>query len=97
MAISKYEHKVTADEVGLTINQILKHNYNFSVRFKTKMKYQSLVDLNGEITKGYIKPAEGDIISVRLPEESSDFPPEDIPLDIIYEDDDIIVINKQPG
>lgn len=97
MAISKYEHKVTADEVGLTINQILKRNYNFSVRFKTKMKYQSLVDLNGEITKGYIKPAEGDIISVRLPEESSDFPPEDIPLDIIYEDDDIIVINKQPG
>lgn len=97
MAISKYEHKVTADEVGLTINQILKRNYNFSVRFKTKMKYQSLVDLNGEITKGYIKPAEGDIISVRLPEESSDFPPEDIPLNIIYEDDDIIVINKQPG
>ena len=97
MANSKYEHKVTADEVGLTINQILKQNYHFSVRFKTKMKYQSLVDLNGEITKGYIKPAEGDTISVRLPEESSDFPPEDIPLDIIYEDDDIIIINKQPG
>ena len=97
MSTSKYEHKVTAEEVGLTINQILKQNFKFSARFKTKIKYQKLIDLNGHLAPGYIKPIAGDIISVRLPEETSDFPPEDIPLDIIYEDDDIIVVNKQPG
>lgn len=93
----KYEHKVTNEESGLTINQILRANYRFSARFKTKMKYQSLIDLNGSPAKGYIKPEVGDIIAVRLPEEKSDFIPEDIPIDIIYEDDDLIVINKQPG
>ncbi|MBR2674599.1 MAG: RluA family pseudouridine synthase [Mogibacterium sp.] len=95
--MSKYEHIVKDEELGMTVNQILRANYKFSVRFKTKMKYQSLVDLNGTPTKGYIKPEVGDIIAVRLPEEMSDFEPEDIPIEIIYEDDDIIIINKQPG
>ena len=95
--MAKYEHLVTEDEYGLTINQILRRSYKFSARFRTKMKYQQLVDLNGTPAPGYVKPAVGDLIGVRLPEESSDFPPEDIPLDIIYEDDDIMIINKQPG
>ena len=95
--MAKYEHVVTTEESGLTINQILRKNYKFSSRFRTKMKYQSLVDLNGTPTPGYIKPGVGDVIGVRLPEESSDFTPEDIPLDIVYEDDDIIVVNKQAG
>ena len=84
--MAKYEHIVTNEEAGLTINQILRQNYKFSSRFRTKMKYQSLVDLNGSPAPGYLRPAAGDVIGVRLPEESSDFPPENIPLDIIFED-----------
>lgn len=95
--MAKYEHTVTTEETGLTINQILKRNYKFSSRFKTKMKYQSLVDLNGTPAPGYLRPEVGDVIGVRLPEETSDFEPEDIPLNIIYEDEDLILINKQPG
>lgn len=95
--MAKYEHVVTTEEEGQTINQILRANYRFSARFRTKMKYQSLVDLNGVQTPGYIRPSAGDVIGVRLPEETSDFEPEDIPLDIVYEDDDMLFINKQPG
>ena len=95
--MAKYEHTVTSEESGLTINQILRKNYRFSSRFRTKMKYQSLVDLNGTPTPGYVRPGVGDVIGVRLPQESSDFEPEDIPLDIVYEDDDLIVVNKQAG
>ncbi len=95
--MAKYEHRVTDEELGLTINQILRRNYDFSARFRTKIKYQSLVDLNGTPVPGYIKPDVGDVVSVRLPAEFSDFTPEDIPLDIIYEDSDLIIINKQAG
>ena len=95
--MAKYEHTVTAEEYGMSINTILRLNYRFSSRFRTKIKYQHLVDLNGEPAPGYIKPEIGDIIGVRLPEESNDFPPEDIPLEIVAEDDDLLIINKQPG
>ncbi len=97
--MSKYTHTVTEAEAEekLTINQIIKRNFKFSRRFKTKMKFQALIDLNGEPSPGFLTPKPGDIISIRLPEEGSDFPPEDIPVDIIYEDDDIIIVNKQPG
>ena len=95
--MAKYEHIVTTEESGLTINQILRMNYKFSARFRTKMKSQSLVDLIGTPTPGYVKPGVGDVIGVRLPEETSDFEPEEIPLDIVYEDDDLIIVNKQPG
>ena len=95
--MGKYNHKVTESDIGLSINQIIKANFKLSSRFKTKMKFQKLVDLNGIPTPGFIKPDVGDVISIRLPEESSDFPAEDIPIDVIYEDDDLMFINKQPG
>lgn len=44
------------------------------------------------------KPSCGQRIEIRLPPPEPAEPlPEDIPLDILYEDDDIIVLNKQPG
>ena len=50
----------------MSINQIIKANFKFSSRFKTKMKFQKLVDLNGIPTPGFIKPDVGDIISIRF-------------------------------
>ena len=39
----------------------------------------------------------GDVLQVRFPEESSYFEPEDIPLAVVYEDEDLLVVDKQPG
>ena len=53
------------------------------------------VTVNGAKTKaGYIL-TYGDTIDVNIPEpEVIDICAEDIPLDVVYEDDDVIVINK---
>lgn len=49
------------------------------------------------VTKKY-QPKDGDIIEIDLPDpESLDLVPENIPLDILYEDDDVIVVNKPQG
>ena len=97
--MSDFNYTVTADDVaaGLTIKQLVRTNFTFSSRMMTKLKQQHLVKLNGQDIPWWISPAEGEIISVLLPEEKSDFPPEDIPISVVYEDDDILVINKQPG
>lgn len=51
----------------------------------------------GRLTKNY-KMRAGDVIIIALPEpEPCDAQPENIPIDIIYEDSDIIVVNKPEG
>ncbi len=50
-----------------------------------------------EVAKNY-KLRAGDVVEIELPEPVSDkAEPEDIPLDVVYEDDDIIVVNKPCG
>ena len=45
-----------------------------------------------------LKPKAGDIVEVIVPDPKElDVEPEDIPLDIVYEDDDVIVVNKPRG
>ena len=57
------------------------------------------VSVDGEVkTKGNLKVSLGQSIELEVPEmESLDAQPQDIPLDIIYDDDDIVVINKPAG
>ena len=57
-----------------------------------------LVQVNGKSAKPAQGIAEGDEICCTLPDPVEiSARPEDIPLDIVYEDDDIAVINKQQG
>lgn len=54
-----------------------------------------LIKVNGKKTKASYKVHEGDEVSVTIPEpREAKAVPEDIPLNILYEDSDIIVINK---
>jgi len=49
------------------------------------------------IAKNY-KMREGDTLEIELPEpETADAEPENIPIDVVYEDEDIIVVNKPKG
>ncbi|WP_314584430.1 RluA family pseudouridine synthase [Paenibacillus terrigena] len=54
--------------------------------------------VNGRVVKSNYKLAEGDRITLTIPEVSPvDIVPEDIPLEIAYEDHDVVVINKPRG
>ena len=57
------------------------------------------VTINGLVqTNPKAKVAEGDLVSITVPvAEESHIKPEDIPLDVIFEDDDLIVVNKPAG
>lgn len=54
--------------------------------------------VNGEPVKAKYTVKEGDIISYQLPEEEIlDYEAEDFPIDIVYEDEDLAIINKAQG
>ena len=57
-----------------------------------------LILVNSKPEKSSYKLREKDLITVKdFPNETSDLDAEDIPLDIVYEDDDVMVINKPKG
>lgn len=59
---------------------------------------QGLVTVNGMPTKASYEPAAGDRVEVNLPPPPpSEVVPEEIPLDILYEDEWMLAINKQAG
>ena len=54
--------------------------------------------VNGRLSKAKYAVKEGDVITYELPEEEVlEYKAEDIPLDIIYEDADVAVVNKPQG
>lgn len=100
--MAKFKHIVTEQDIDskgelLPIKSLIRKHFTFSSRLFAKLKRMNLVMLNGEPVAGWITPKIGDEISVILPEESSDFPPENIPIYPVYEDDDLLLLNKQPG
>jgi 23S rRNA pseudouridine1911/1915/1917 synthase len=54
--------------------------------------------VNGRTVKTNYKLSEGDLVAVQIPEAiEAAIEPENIPLDVVYEDSDVIVINKPRG
>ncbi len=63
-----------------------------------KLIEKNLIKVNGKCVKSKYLVKEGDYILVELPEPKRlEIVPENIPLDIVYEDEDIAVINKPQG
>ena len=59
---------------------------------------EGCVTLNGKKPKKNDRLAEGDQISLEIPDPKEvDIAPKDIPLEIVYEDEDVLVINKPKG
>ena len=60
---------------------------------------EGLVRVNGQVVKANFKVKPGDKVVVLSYEEPEDYQvePEDIPLNIFYEDDDLVIVNKSPN
>ena len=95
--MTQFTYIVTENDKELTVKELLKRNFHFSSRLLTKIKQQDLAKLNNMPVRGWMKPSPGDELTVTLPPETSDFPPEDIPISVVFEDESLLVINKQPG
>lgn len=59
---------------------------------------QGLVILNGMLPKPSHRVAAGDTVTIRIPKSTpSTLEPEPIPIDIVYEDDELLVVDKPAG
>ena len=87
------------EDVGTRIDVFLAENMeDLSRSGVQKLIDEGMITLNGGKTKANYKLREKDVIDVTVPEvKEVEILPEDIPLDILYEDEDVIVVNKPQG
>jgi 23S rRNA pseudouridine1911/1915/1917 synthase len=84
---------------GWRVDHFLARLYpNYSRALFQKAIEQHAVTVNGLPVKASRRLRVNDLLSVRLPEQADQtLPPEDLPLDIVYEDESLVVINKAAG
>lgn len=92
------ELTVDATMTGRIDKQLAHHLSQFSRSQLQRWIEDGHVKVNGEQVKPKYKLAVGDRVTIE-PEQPQkiDLEPENIPLDIVYEDDDVIVVNKPQG
>ena len=90
------EIKVSED-LNVRIDNYLSNVLDESRSKITKMIKDNYILVNNKSTKASYIPKQGDIINIEEYIENMDVLPEKMDLDIVYEDDDVIVINKGNG
>jgi 23S rRNA pseudouridine1911/1915/1917 synthase len=91
--------KLTADEPGARLDKYLAGHFPDLSRTQVqKLIGEGLVMVNGKQGKAGLKLESGDRIDIKQPPPAPTAPePEDIPLNILYEDDDLLVLDKPAG
>ena len=95
---SKLIIDVPDEETGERIDSFLSGKTEFTrTRIQQLIKDRNIT-VNGKATKSSYKIEENDEIAIEVPEvETTEIKPENIKIDIVYEDSDVAVINKQAG
>lgn len=95
-------HRFEADkgQEPLRIDKFLINRIENASRSKIQAAAESgNIHVNGSEVKSNYRVKPGDVIQVLMPHppRNKEILPENIPLNIVYEDDTLVVINKQPG
>ena len=92
-------YQIRESDFGLRVEQYLRHKgYSYQNLTQLKKMPESIL-INGVWSYMRSPLACGDILTVHIRETdcSAHIPPVQLPLDIIYEDDDLLVVNKPAG
>jgi len=95
-----YRFNVDKGQSQLRIDKYITDHMEQTSRHRVQLAIESeYVRVNNKVVKANYKVKPLDIITIVMPYERHGFEaaPENIPLDIIYEDDDLLVINKPAG
>jgi len=93
------EYQYIADTSGVRLDAFVAASCpELSRTHARKLIDEGFIKVNGKIAKASHKLNTGDSVKITIPPEPlSTLSPEAIPLDIIYEDDDLLVIDKPAG
>lgn len=93
-------HTVTAAQDGRTVRELLRSLWHIDHALLSRLKFRGAITVNGlpVTVRAAVRP--GDILRVDVsdpPGENPHIRPVDFPLDILYEDEDLLLLNKPAG
>lgn len=95
--MSVLEKTVTSEYEGKSIREYLKEELSLSTRLIRSASIEQRILINKEAVRMRKKVHEGDLVEVILSrKESQNIDPEKMDLDIVYENSEILVLNKKP-
>lgn len=97
--VDKFEITVQKKDSGMRLDKFLIDNMDSHSRsFIQRLVQEAFISVNGKPSKKNFRVKEGDIIAVTIPKPRSPVvEAADIPLDIVYEDSWLLVVNKPAG
>ena len=92
------ELTITARTSGIRLDKYIADNSEISRSFAAKLAEDGKITVNGKAADKKTKLNAGDEIIIEIPSpQTLEAQPQDIELDIVYEDDYVIVVNKPQG
>ena len=92
------EYTAKKDDVGKTLKHIIEREYSLSSRTLSKLKKSGGIKVNGKNVTVRYELSENDVLALYLEDTPSEnIEKVDIPLDVLYEDKDILIVNKPLG
>jgi len=87
-----------SEEIGKRLDVFVSTVADISRSRAAQLIDEGNITVNGKITSKNAKPKNGDSVIINIPEpQIYDVKAENIPLDIVYEDEDLLVVNKPKG
>lgn len=87
----------TIQENDKTVKDILTENLFFSKRLSKRLELSDKIYLNYKVTRLNKSVFIGDVLSLEFDEDEDAYEAINIPINIVYEDDDLLIVNKPPN
>ena len=94
----RLSYVVSAEHAGMTVKEFARNYLRLSARAFTRQKYlQDGMLLNGRPCKSIDALQKGDLLVLQLPEEQIFYVPTAKKLSVLWESEDYLVVDKEPG
>lgn len=91
------QYKISKEHENIKVREYMLDVAELSGRFTKKASMERRIRVNGKSERPGCILKEGDILEIVInKEEHQDIAPEDLNIKVVYEDDDLLVVNKEP-
>lgn len=95
--LQKYNELIWYCQSENTLKSEMLNNMNISVRMLCNLKKEKSVTVNSRYVPMHTEVFKGDVIKITLPEESNEYASQKMELEVLYEDCDLVVVEKPFG